>query len=661
MGGRGQIAFENPTKMILVNVHALLTRSLRNASVLCLIAICAGPLSGQCPPRPRIPDPPGWAIDTAGPGIYGYRLSEDGNWFGFNSQGAIWLMNVGTGDKKLLLPCIEVSADAIAFSPDSSVMALGTGNGVIYLFDIPSGALKTKLRDQDAVLQLKFGTSGLLLATRTDAISVWNTITGQRVAWFYGGTCAQGGPCVWQYFDGAELSSDGRLIATSGRENSGIVVRDMGGHVVLWINEPKEVGSYLFLPGDPNILIVSTPDGFHFWDIHNKHVVREISRHERVTLVSFLPNDPSVVVSWLQSPGRSQDIQRIDINNGEVLSRWHTAEYLSWISADGVWGTTQAREAIHLPTQRVAAKLEYVPLVGPSVKWNVDYRFLAQRILTKEPPTHLVVTLFVLLGIFGYLVCRASKYAFLPFIASALTLSFWWLHELWWPSHGPAIGRALGPTAASVTVLSIAIAYLLPVVAIAQPGPIWRNPRRERLVIRWGLPLISACLAGSLFAVSVAQLGVTQERYQIEGDIRAGGELRGSGLVPWFERNLPYETARAINGPSILLGRFLPERKQNLAPLVAVAVAFAFWSLVVAVLLPPLKGKKSARLLFSMGLAIIELCSAAILLVPYAFNNIDRAYTPTSLLFHCLLWTSGLGVAAIVVLINVRRGKEVSV
>jgi hypothetical protein len=588
-------------------------------------------------------------------------LSENGNWFGFNSQGAIWLMNVRTGDRKLLLPCIEVRAEAIAFSPDSSMMALGTGNGVIYLFDVPSGALKTELRDQEPVLQLKFGTSGLLLATRTDAISVWNTITGQHVAWFYGGTCAEGGPCVWQYFDEAELSPDGRLIATSGRENSGIVVRDMGGHVVLWINEPREVGSYLFLPGDPNMLMVSTPDGFRFWDIHKKNVAREISRHEQVDLLAFLPDDPSVVVSRLPLAGPSLDIQRIDINNGEVLSRWHTAENLSWISADGVWGTTEAREAVHLPTQRVVAKLEHLSLVGPSVKWDVGYRYLAQRILTKEPSAHLVVTLFVLLGIFGYLLCRASKYAFLPFIVSALTLSFWWLHELWWPSQGPAIERALGTTAASATVLSIAIAHLLPIVAIAQPGPICRNPRRERLVIRWGLPLISACLAGSLVAVSVAQLRVTQERYQLEGDMRAGGELRGSGLVPWFERNLPYETARAINGPSIFLGHLLPEPKQNLAPLVAVVVAFAFWSLVAAVLLPPLKEKKRARLLFSAGLAIIELFSAAILLVPYAFNNIYRAYTPTSLLCHCLLWTSGLGVAAIMVLINVRRGREASV
>lgn len=559
-----------------------------------------------------------------------------------------------TGEKKQLLPCIEVSADAIAFSPDSSMMALGTGNGVIYLFAIPSGGLRTELRDDDWVQHLKFGPSGLLVSTQSAGISIWNTNALQRLARFYGGTCAEGGPCVWQYFDAAELNSNGKLIATSGREDSGIVVRDMKGTVALWINEAKEQGSYLFLPNDPNALMVSTSDGFHFWDIHNKRVARRISRQQQVALLSFLPSDPRIVVSWLQLPGMAQDIQRIDINGGKVLSSWQTTHYITWFSADGVWGTTQAREAIHLQTRRVAAKLEYVSSVAPSVEWHVAHSYLAQRVLRKEPSTRLVVTLFVLLGAFGYLLCRASKYAFLPFIASAFTLSFWWLHELWWPSHGPAIGRELGSTAVAVTVISIAIAWLLAVAAIVQPKPMWTKPHTERLVIRWGLPLIAACLASAFIVVSTAQSGVTGERYQVEGDLRAGGELRGSGLVPWFERNLPDEAARASNGLYIFIGHWLP-RKQYLAPLIASAVAFSFWPLVAAALLAPPEGKRLRRLLVFTGLAMVELSSAVVLLVPYAFNRVYRAYTPTSLLLHCLLWTSCLGVAAILVFIDARR------
>jgi WD40 repeat protein len=114
-------------------------------------------------------------------------------------------MNVRTGERKQLLPCIEVSANAFAFTHDSSLMAFGTGNGVIYVFEIPSGAVKADLRDDDWVQGLKHSPSGLLIATRTDGISIWDTTKLRRVSSFSGGTCAEGGPCVWQYFDEAEL------------------------------------------------------------------------------------------------------------------------------------------------------------------------------------------------------------------------------------------------------------------------------------------------------------------------------------------------------------------------------------------------------------------------------------------------------------------------
>jgi hypothetical protein len=570
-------------------------------------------------------------------------------------------MNVRDGDRKLLLPCIEVSADAIAFAPDSSLMALGTGNGVVYLFEVPSGVLKAELRDDDWVQKLRFGTSDLLIATRSDGLSIWNIATSQRVASLSSGTCVDGGPCVWQYFDEAQLSADGKLIATSGRENSGILVRDMGGKVRLWIKEPKEFGTYLFLPGAPDALVVSTSNEFEFWDIEKKQIVRRTPHQGFVALYSVLPGSLTTVVSTLRLSDESEDIQRVDITSGKVLSSWHSTHNLSWVSPDGNWATTYDRKAIYLPTQQVVAKLERVSSIAPGFRGKVDYGYLASRILRKEASAYLVVLSFVLLGVFGYLLCHTSKYAFLPYLASAFTLSYWWLQELWWPPHGPPIGRALGPTSVTLTAISIAVAYLLPIGVVIHGGLNWRSSHKMRLAFRWGLPLISACLAGSLLAVSIAQAHVEEERYQVEADIRAGGELRGSGMVPWFQRNLPYEAASAINGPSLFLANFLPERGELLVPLGATTAAFVLWSLVAAVLFPPLQGKRRGRLMFSAGLAIIEFCSAVMLLAYYASNRIYRAYMPTSLLLHCLLWSCCLGAFAMFVFIDIRREKGRSI
>jgi len=637
-------------------IASLRISSLRIASILCFFLVSVARVSGQCPPRPRIPDPPGWAIDRGSDkNIFGYQLSGDGNWFGFNSEGAIWLMNVRTGERKQLLPCIEVSANAFAFTPDSSLMAFGTGNGVIYVFEIPSGAVKAELRDTDWVQSLKYSPSGLLIATRTDGISIWDTTKLRQVSSFSGGTCSEGGPCVWQYFDEAELSPDSKLLATSGRDNSGIVVRDMAGKVVLWIKEPKELGGYLFLPDSPDTLVVSASDEVDFWDVATKRIIRRIPHHGFLGLHSMVPGSSTMVVEEVRS-GDTEDIQRIDINSGKVLTKWHCAHLLSWISPDGVWATTYYREAIYLPTQRVAGKLEYIPSTPRNTAWNVDYRYLAGRILREEPPAYLVMIAFLLLGALGFLLGRSSKFSLLAYFASALTLTIWWFRELWWPLHGPPIAIALASVSVTFILLSIAAAYLLPIAAF-WASPHSRTSTTRGLASLWAIPLIAACLAGLVVFFSIAQSRVEKERYQVEGDIRAGGELRGSGLVAWYERNLPYEAGSAIYGPSFLISSCLRERSERVVLVVTLAAAFAFWLLVAAVLFLPRQGRRIRRTLLAGALALVEVGSVVIMLSLYAFNRICRAYTPTTLLLHRLLWACCIGEIAISALVAVRREK----
>jgi hypothetical protein len=559
-------------------------------------------------------------------------------------------MNVRTGERKQLLPCIEVSANAFAFTSDSSLMAFGTGNGVIYVFEIPSGAVRAELRDDDWVQGLKYSPSGLLIATRTDGISIWDTTKLRRVSSFSGGTCAEGGPCVWQYFDVAELSLDGKLLATSGRENSGIVVRDMAGKVVLWIKEPKELGGYLFLPDSSNTLVVSTSEEIDFWDVATKRIIRRIPHHGYLGLHSMVPGSSTIVVEEIRS-GDTEDIQQIDINSGKILNIWHCAHLLSWISPDGIWATTYDREAIYLPTQRVAGKLEYIPSKLPSTAWNVDYDYLARRILGKEPAAYLVIALFLLFGTLGFVLCSASKPSLLAYFASAFTLTIWWLRELWWPLHGPPIARALGPVSVTLTLASIALAYVLPIAAF------WSIPRLKGAATGWVLPLIAACVAGLLVSLSIAQSKVEKERYQVEGDIRAGGELRGSGLVAWYERNLPYEAASGIYGPSFLISGLLQERGERAVLVGTVAVALAFWLLIAAVLFLPHRGRAILTILLASVLALVELGSALVQISLYSFNPICRAYTPMPLLLHRLVWSCCIGGIAISVFVAVKREK----
>ena len=48
-------------------------------------------------------------------------------------DGVVWLLRVesrkGIAAKVALIPCVDTSVEALAFSPDSSLLAVGDGNG----------------------------------------------------------------------------------------------------------------------------------------------------------------------------------------------------------------------------------------------------------------------------------------------------------------------------------------------------------------------------------------------------------------------------------------------------------------------------------------------------------------------------------------------------
>jgi len=614
--------------------------------------------ASQCPARPRIPDPPGWAIERgSGKGIFHRQLSEDGRWIAFNSDGAIYLMNIQTGDRRMLIPCIEVSAEAMAFTADSSLLAVGTGNGVIYVFDVPTGSLKAELHDEDWVQELHFGPRGLLIAHRADGLSIWDTSTLHQVASFNDGECIKGGPCVWQFMDSAELSSDGRFIATCGRENSGILVRDLNGNVVLWLKEPKQA-VFKFLPGSPNLLMLSDSDEFVLWNVETKKIERRLPHRGYIWLHSFLPGSSDVIVQEHRSccPD-TEDIQRININTGKVLASSHVKGLLSWVSADGVWATRYDNgEILHLPSGKVVASLEYIASRNQVASWKPAPSYLVGRVLRKEVPFYVVCGLFLLLGAFGYELCRASRLALLPVLTAALWLTTWWVRELFWPLHGPAIAPALGTAFAVSTLAAILVAYILPVLGLLAASSDRDVPSRTQRVRLLCLPFLAAGLSGVLLFTALAQSNVEKERAQVEGDIRAGGELRGSGLVPWYTRNLPSEVLIAANAPAYVsvcaVLRRCPDRT---AWTWVMGATFAWWGLIAAVLYRPAKLRRLRRITLLVVVAIVELAAAGSMVFPYVFDKNFRAYTSSLFLVAYLIWICWVSLYVLRSLARIRR------
>ena len=525
-----------------------------------IILFACGCAVAQCPPRQRMPDPPGWAIDTIGPhSITGKQLSPDGKWLAFQADGATWLVDISEKTRRVLVPCIEVSSDALAFSADSSLLAQGAGDGQIYLFDVRSGALTKEFRDQDWVQRLEFGPQGLLLASRSDGLSIWDWKTGKQVADFDDGACSEGGPCVREFMDDVAVSDDGKLVATNGREDSGTVVRDLSGHVVAWFTGPDGSGFLHFKPGDPNLLIVETARGFVYWDVTGKKVMRRVPNPNNLVIHSFVPGQDSRIIAanyehgfcFACSPSSDEQhdirVREGDIETGKVLRSWPSLRDYNALTPDGKWALRgDPMEVWYLPTHTLVGTFKYEPSAAIAPKWNVKADYLAARVYKERPTLGLVYLLFTSWGCIAFLAIRRSRSAGTLAITMGLALSGWWLWELFGKAYAPAqLGRTAYPYLAAAA-LAIAPGCVIPAVALTNLGKrvSWRGWR-----FYLSIAFCQVVFAGLLILVAAAQQKTDHARLQVQSDVRAGGELRGSAMLPWWYIPTPYQFGEALNAP----------------------------------------------------------------------------------------------------------------
>src|SRR5262249_17240190 len=143
-----------------------------------------------------------------------------------------------------------------------------------------------------------------------------------------------------------------------------------------------------------------------------------------------VPQSANNVVQEARNKDDTENIQRIDVATGKVLTNWHVAALLSWVSLDGKWATSYSGDVFFVPTGKLVTELKYVPSNTYAPRWNVDYGYLSSRMMAKQIPTYLVVGTFLLFGAFGYRVCRASWFGVIPVLGVLVSFTVWWLREL---------------------------------------------------------------------------------------------------------------------------------------------------------------------------------------------------------------------------------------
>ena len=141
------------------------------------------------------------------------QYSPDGTRFAVGTSVGIWLYDADTHEEIGLLTGHESRISCVAFSPDGQILASGSWDKTIRLWNPHTGQHKTTLKDDNmgSVTSVAFSPDGSTLAsgggTSDETIRLWDTATGNHIAAFIGHTGV---------VTSVVFSPDGKMLASGG-------------------------------------------------------------------------------------------------------------------------------------------------------------------------------------------------------------------------------------------------------------------------------------------------------------------------------------------------------------------------------------------------------------------------------------------------------------
>lgn len=262
-------------------------------------------------------------------------------------DGVVWLLQVKNrtqiSAKTALISC--TTASAAAFSPDSSMLAVGDGS-VIRVFETATAKQLTELHDASWALELKFDRANILISSHNSGLSVWDVARSKRLTLIPQTRCDSAGNCTYEIYDHYSLSPDQTRLALAGRNISGIVVRDLEGKITAQIPALNETFSFAFRPARPSNLIVADGKGhIASWNAATGELLREFSAslHPFIRL-AFVPGSQTDLVTF---DAASALVWNID--NGQILQHWRPLDEGRFVSPDGKWVTNPGPGFLEVP------------------------------------------------------------------------------------------------------------------------------------------------------------------------------------------------------------------------------------------------------------------------------------------------------------------------
>jgi WD40 repeat protein/tRNA A-37 threonylcarbamoyl transferase component Bud32 len=321
-------------------------------------------------------------LDGRGGGISHLAWSPDGNWLatasGSGYDGTVKLWDVATGDCVRTLPQLQprFGTGAVAFSPDGKLLASGSGDGIIRVWNPSTGDLVKAFKGHKDYVHraLAFHAEGKILVSGSgdQTVKVWDTTTWEelRTIQDHAG-----------HVTALAFSRDGKQLATG----------SLDGTVILWDGTGKQeqrrftgnrienVRGLAFSPDGKTLAIGGSDSTVKLWDVN--------ADRPRSLPADNLQIVYSVAVSadgrWLASGGYDYKVRLWDLATGklrDVVEESTTGVTAVRFSPDGKWlawapGFTEVRYC-NLDGRKEVRKLRGHPEAITRVKFSPDSRTL---------------------------------------------------------------------------------------------------------------------------------------------------------------------------------------------------------------------------------------------------------------------------------------------
>ena len=220
--------------------------------------------------------------------VNGVAFSPDGKLLAAGSGDNMVMLWDAASGKEVRTLAATSSVGSVAFSPDGKLLAAGSGDNTLILWDVASGQEVRTLTATSTVGSVAFSLDGKLLASGSwdkSTVTLWDVASGQEVRTLTGHT---GGVDSVVAF-----SPDGQLLASGSWDNSTMTLREVatGQEINTFNGHNGGVYSVAFSPDGKLLASGSNDKTVKLWDVASGQEVGTLKGYTgRVSSVAFSPD-----------------------------------------------------------------------------------------------------------------------------------------------------------------------------------------------------------------------------------------------------------------------------------------------------------------------------------------------------------------------------------